>query len=98
MSVDQKQNVMIKNAEEERALLEKTIQESKEEKKVESSSSEETSSDSETGFCFTHMSKLFKIILFWVGTVGRQAEQVTEDPRHEISQSSLANFWIKLLK
>ena len=49
MSVDQKQNVMIKNAEEERALLEKTIQESKDEKKADSSSSEEASSDSETG-------------------------------------------------
>ena len=49
MSVDQKQNVMIKNAEEERALLEKTIQESKDEKKTDSSSSEEASSDSETG-------------------------------------------------
>ena len=47
--MDQKQNVMIKNAEEERALLEKTIQESKDEKKADSSSSEEASSDSETG-------------------------------------------------
>ncbi len=49
MSVDQKQNVMTRNAEEERALLEKTIQEARDEKKADSSSSEDASSDSETG-------------------------------------------------
>ncbi len=52
MSVDQKQNVIMKNAEEERVQLEamrrKTLEEKDEEKKSESSTPDESSSDSET--------------------------------------------------